>query len=600
MDNPVQSVEGHPGDGATRVARAGRTGTGRRYLSIHATLMLVVALALTPALAIIIVSGMEQGAALAEDARRDAARQVEAFAEIQVRVTGSTRQMLRTLTALPGIKAMNVGLLSEILRSVHANNPEYLNLTAVDADGVVVASSLLETGLYLGDRRHFREALDSGEFSSGRYIINMIDETPAIAFAEPIRGESGDVIGAIAAIIKMDSYTGLFENFRLPDESILGMLDADGVRLFFYPPKETNPVGQRIKASVWDGIRAGGDAGLFVETGSDGISRFYAFKKLRLAAGREPYMYVVYAASVDAAYGRSRAIMRRNAALLIAVAIFAMASSGYLSKKLFGGRLERIVAAAERLEAGDLGARVGASDGSPDLGRIAGAFDSMAENVERRARERAEAAAAISASLAEKEILLKEIHHRVKNNLQLILSLFVLQSEESDDPSAFRDTMENRIRAMSMVHEMLYESEDFSVIDLGAYADSLVRLISGVIGEGAAVTVEADSIECDLDKAISFGLLLNELVTNAFKHACRGRPDGAIRVTLREERGFAVLSVRDDGPGLPQGFAIGERSGLGLRLAQLLASQLFGELSWNEGPGAEFTARFRSRESPGR
>ncbi|MBN2875822.1 MAG: ATP-binding protein [Spirochaetales bacterium] len=574
---------------------SGATRTRQRYLSIHGALMLAVIVAMTPALIIIIASGVEQGAELAEDARLSAARQVEAFAEIQARITESTRQMLRTLAALPGFTGLNRDGMTEILRAVHGYNQEYLNFTVVDTRGIVIASSLLQTGMYLGDRSHFRGALDSGSFASGWYMINMIDSTPAIAFAHPLKDESGTLVGAVAAIIKLDWYNTLFENFALPDESILGILDADGVRLYFYPPKETNPVGGTIKSSVWNGILAGSDSGLFVDTGSDGIDRFYAFKKLRLEAGQDPYAYVVYAAPLEAAYRTSQAILKRNMMLMAAVALFTLASAGFLSRRLFGSRLNRIVAATVRLDNGDLGARVGPFDDSPDLGRIARAFDSMAENVERRAHESAEASAAIAANLAEKEILLKEIHHRVKNNLQLILSLFVLQSEESDDPAAFRETMENRIRAMAMVHEMLYESENFSVIDLGSYAERLVDLVAGAANAGIRVQTTADAIACDLEKAITFGLMLNELVTNAFKHAFKGRVNGALEVSLHQHDGRATIRVRDDGAGLPPGFHIGEQSGLGLRLAQLLATQLEGELSWNDGPGTEFTVTFPLR-----
>jgi len=151
---------------------------GKTSLSISSVLMLAVASSLVPALAIIIWTGREHGAHLAENARAETLRQVESFAEIQTRITDSTHQMLRTLTALPAFKDLDLIQMATILRSVHEYNPEYLNLTAVDVHGVVIASSLLQLGMELGDRSHFRGALDTARFVSGRYMINMIDSTP--------------------------------------------------------------------------------------------------------------------------------------------------------------------------------------------------------------------------------------------------------------------------------------------------------------------------------------------------------------------------------------------------------------------------------------
>jgi len=139
---------------------------------------------------------------------------------------------------------------------------------------------------------------------------------------------------------------------------------------------------------------------------------------------------------------------------------------------------------------------------------------------------------------------------------------------------------------------MLYESDNLGSIELGAYARRLVDLMSCSAPAAVRVSVDADEAACSLDTAVPFGLLLNELVTNAFKHAFRDRADGMLRVTLRMESGQAALEVEDDGPGLPEGFAVSESSSLGLRLACVLAEQLGGSLAWGSGSGAHFTVRF--------
>jgi two-component sensor histidine kinase len=224
----------------------------------------------------------------------------------------------------------------------------------------------------------------------------------------------------------------------------------------------------------------------------------------------------------------------------------------------------------------------------------------MAGTIERRDADMAHEACMREASLAEKEILLQEVHHRVKNNLRLILSLLSLQENEAISPSEFKEAMENRIKAMSTVYEMLYESDNFANIDLGLYAKRLVELGTCTADYALEVSVAADEALCSLDTAVPFGLMLNELVTNACKHAFGGRRGGSLHVRLRITECNARLEVLDDGPGLPAGFSISESSSLGLRLAHSLAQQLHGALAWDEGPGTRFIATFRidaSREA---
>jgi two-component sensor histidine kinase len=572
----------------------------KRHPSIRFALVLVVFLAMAPALGIIILSGIEYSAALSDRARADSSRQVEAFAQIQERITEATRQVLATLTALPGFRSGQYDHVSAILRSVHARSPDYLNFTAVDTHGTVVASSMLPLGINLADRFHYRDALDRNSFAAGKYLINMIDATPAIAYAHPFEGADGSAIGALAVIIKLDRYDALFEDMELPQDSILGLLDADGRRLYFYPAKESNPVGSPIKQSMWNAISSGGDSGTFIEKGSDQVERYYSYRKLRLEPSLQPYMYIVYGAPVESTDGRSRMVMARNVLLMLAVMVFGLSSAGLLSRTLFGKRLDRILSTAAGLREGNLAARTGIGGDYSDLGQIATAIDQMASTIEHRDHERMEHSKALAASLEEKEVLLREVHHRVKNNLQLIQSLLVLQSESPDDIQAFEERMSSRLRAMSMVHQMLYESENLHAVNLGEYARRLVELMGSSFQGSAAVDVVMDfgGVPSDIDTAIPFGLMLNELVTNAWKHAFAGGRGGSLRVSLALHDGSVMLEVGDDGPGLPPGFSISEASSLGLRLAQALSSQLGGTLTFESGgSGTTFKAVFPADRS---
>lgn len=217
-----------------------------------------------------------------------------------------------------------------------------------------------------------------------------------------------------------------------------------------------------------------------------------------------------------------------------------------------------------------------------------------------RARERQydrrRVADALEASLREKDVLLREIHHRVKNNLQIISSLLSLQADAFEDRtiiSHFQDS-QARIHSMALVHEKLYGTADLSSIDMRGYAEGLVSHLSRTYGlPNVEVIVEVEPLVLGIDLAIPCGLMLNELITNAFKYAFPdGRP-GRITLSLRNAGGEQLsLSVSDDGVGLPAGVDPVQTRSLGLRLVDALVRQVNGRLAISRGPGAAFTVTF--------
>lgn len=562
--------------------------------SIRNALYLVVIMALLPASIIILATGFEHGRHLEDQAKGDALRQAEAFGEIQARISEATRQVLATIASLPAVRARDWVQAGEILKAVHRQNQDYLNFTILDERGIVVASSLLATGADLSERPHVKNGLASGSFATGEYVIGLIESTPSFAYAYPLLDQEGRVYAVITALYKLSSYAALFENFNQPEDSFIGLVDSKGTRLFFYPPKDTNPIGRPIKASVWQSVQAEGDKGILLDAGSDGVIRFFGYKKLRLSASAEPYMYVIFAMPRASVTGMSKFITLRNSVIMVLSALVSIAIAGWLSTLLFGARLKSILDMAERIRQGDLNVRNANAGDRSDLGRIAEALDSMALAIQKRDKALMDKAASLSVSLEEKETLLKEVHHRVKNNLQLILSLIRLQDDSNKPSEASRQDLESRISAMSLVHEMLYRTERFSDIDLASYTRSLAELVQGSYGNGMPkeLSIEVDEVHCKLDKAIPYGLLLNELISNAFKHGLSGRRDGKLSIALHSVEGLGTLIVRDNGTGLPEGFGLSDSGGLGLRLADALASQLGGTLAWNSEGGAAFTLRF--------
>ena len=203
----------------------------------------------------------------------------------------------------------------------------------------------------------------------------------------------------------------------------------------------------------------------------------------------------------------------------------------------------------------------------------------------------------ISAALAAKEVLLQEVHHRVKNNLQIISSLLNMHADELPDQARQAlDESQRRVRSMALVHEQLYSRDRPDELDFAEYATSLASEILGAysVDSGAIrLRFDLEPVTLSLDQAVPCALILNELVTNAVKYAFPDHRSGEIVVALHacgEDR--IRLRVADDGIGLPPGFDRTECQSLGLRIVDILTYQLNGTLDIGSGPGADFQLTF--------
>jgi two-component sensor histidine kinase len=283
------------------------------------------------------------------------------------------------------------------------------------------------------------------------------------------------------------------------------------------------------------------------------------------------------------------------------------------------GPLQQLVQGAEAFGRGALDHRIEIPAGD-EIGQLASAFNVMAAerqraesqrdrtlqalnrlNLELEDRvadrtaqlqselaERLQAEARIKAALAEKEVLLREIHHRVKNNLHIISNLLYLQSRDVQGPGAVAAFTESqkRIQSMARVHEHLYRSDDVAQIDMAEYLPDLITDLHQAYGLNSVnVTVDAAGVKLDIDTAVPCGLVINELASNALKHAFppdqerRPGPDCEIRVTLHAVSGDGYqLTVSDNGVGLPGGLDLEAPPSLGLKLVKMLTRQLGGAL----------------------
>jgi PAS domain S-box-containing protein len=216
-------------------------------------------------------------------------------------------------------------------------------------------------------------------------------------------------------------------------------------------------------------------------------------------------------------------------------------------------------------------------------------------DLERRVTERT---SQLSATLREREILLQEIHHRVKNNLQVISSLINMQVRQLEDASS-RDALQEcqtRVQAIALIHEKLYQSKDYSRVPFSEYAKSLASSIfaaTGISPTTVSLHLAMDDVSLGVDKAIPCGLILNELITNALKHAFPPPNHGTVTVEMHQNADRSILlSVSDDGVGMPDKYELKDSLSLGLSLVYTLAEQLEGKVDIVRHGGTTFRVTF--------
>ncbi len=229
---------------------------------------------------------------------------------------------------------------------------------------------------------------------------------------------------------------------------------------------------------------------------------------------------------------------------------------------------------------------------SPKKGQFATLFADITE--QKKTEEQ------IKSSLKEKEVLLKEVHHRVKNNMQVISSLLKLQSENTSDKQILDlfNESQNRIQSMALVHEKLYQTKSLADVDFKGYVKSLVNSLlrsHGTDLEKIVIKIEVTNVSLELESAIPCGLIINELVSNSLKYAFPEEKEGEIRVALNSiDHDELLLEISDNGIGMPENLDIRNSGSMGLHLVTILSEdQLEGQLKLNRAGGAHFYIQFK-------
>ena len=457
----------------------------------------------------------------------------------------------------------------------------YASLMLIDMNGSPLCSSDASyLDINMADRDWFIQAADTGSTFLSGLVLARGPEVPAIVLAQPLTTARGELEGILAIAIDLGELQP-FERFRgLPRGGVIYLLDRNGAVLtgLEYPMGIGNrgmpdrPISELTDGQTLITIDA---------QGSDGVQRFYAIAPMRSGA-----LFILVGLP------RSESIGWLDLDLPIQLfGIAAMWIAGLLAAWL-GTRLvvtrwtRRLTRTAKAMSEGDLTARADLAGAPVEIRRFGEDLGEMAARLEARRRELQEA-------VEEKDTLLREIHHRVKNNLQTVISLLNLQTKgmRYEGAKLALQQLKMRIQTLGLVHRHLYESEGLKTVDLRTFLGELCRLLqdgSGVSYWQVRCALDIAPVSLPIERAVPLALLATELVTNAFKHGFPNGRTGTINVQLTIDQDDARLLVADDGVGTSPTMAgdeLGDRPGLGVVLIDALARQLGGSITRSGPPG---------------
>ena len=314
-----------------------------------------------------------------------------------------------------------------------------------------------------------------------------------------------------------------------------------------------------------------------------------------LSSKEDNYFFLIYTVNKKELEDKNKTKI-----LFLLPEIFAMGISFILMLFLFRRMLKNIDTLTKTAIKANIGIKNVRSNvkGEDDIGILGKSFDSMLDffenSIKTLDKKVEEKTKEISKSLEEKEILLKEIHHRVKNNLALTISLLELQEDEIEDEKTKKVLIDiiERIHTMELLHRKLYESPNLNKISLKSYVIDLIEAISQTYDKQKKVNISFDirNIDLDIETAMPYGLILNELVTNAFKYAFKNQKNPKLQITIsKQEDEKILLIVKDSGKGLTGDFSRIANETLGLRLINMIVKyQLMGNITYEYESGAKF------------
>jgi two-component sensor histidine kinase len=538
-------------------------------VTLGARLVLLILLAAVPIFLVEILQNYQ----LREERKIAFLQTVETLAGLvaarQDRVVEGARQLLIGTSYLQSIRERDAERCNQRLQEIGKQVPELTALAVLSPDGERWCVSLTGTGpINLADRDYFKATLRSGMLQTSNYILGRQTGEGSIAFTYPIRDEGGAIQSVLFLAYRTRVLSEMLNDPPLPAGAVVALLGADGIVAARWPDPEAW-VGKDLSSSavVRQAIQERKGVHRGVEEWAGSGEYAFAFTPMRPPTN----LTVLVGLPLAPVLREAEAVFWRAVTwttLIFLLAAMLALLGGHL---LFGRPLRALQGSVDALARGDFSARPSKDvRGSKELSLLATRFERMADALAERQIQ-------LQKALGQKELLLKEVNHRVKNSLQLVASLLGLQRARIKDPEARRqfDEAGQRINTVAKIHQRLYRDEDVDRVAFDKFLQELCEELNSAIGDHHEATVVCEATSCQLptEDVIPLALIVNELVTNALKYSYPDG-DGVIRVSCATRDQALVLSVSDSGGKLPDDFDPAKSSGLGMKMITALAKQL--------------------------
>jgi signal transduction histidine kinase len=600
--------------------------------SLRARLLLLVLLAVIPALGLTLYTNLEERQlrkALVQEHAMRLSRLVSADYE---RLIEDARQLLVSLARLPAVRERNRAACNALFAGLLTQHSSYANLGVIDADGNVICTAVPITDqVYLGDRIYFRSALETRDFAIGEYQVGRITRKATVNFGYPVLDDAGHVRAVVFAALDLAWLNELASQAGLPPGTMLTVIDRNGTILSRYPD-EGRWIGELMpEPLVLNAILTQQGNGTTDAPGTDGIPRLFSFAPFGGAAqSADAYVSVGIPAAV--AFAGVNQILARNIATLGLVAGLALAAAWVGGNLFIVRQIQALVGATKRVAAGELGVRTGLPRGQGELSQLAGAFDQMAESLERSHERRLleEELRRKNYQLEQQNLAIQEanrlktefvsmVSHELRTPLTSIQGYAELMLEDEQIAEAHRESLtivkKNSDRLLGLINDLLDVSRmEAGRVDLHRTSLDLAHLIPEVAGSlRPLIETKRQRLRLDLGDALPavwadadrVTQILTNLISNAHKYTL---VEGSITVVARRDNGFVRVDVSDTGIGLSledqaqlftKFFRAHDRSpqagggtGLGLVITRLLVELHGGRITVSSAPGQGSTFSF--------
>jgi len=565
-------------------------------IPIRLQLMIIVAIVAFPAAGIIIYSGIQHRDQAIKHARVDTQNLVELVASEQRLLVASAQQLLVTLAQLPEINEKDVANTNLFLSRILKLHPSIGNIFIADRTGTIWASAApFTTKITIHDRRYFKNAMATGQLSSGEYQIGRISHVPTLNLGYPYWDSEGKIVGAICVGMSLENYKVLLKQTQVPSRTYMVLIDHKGIVLFGATVPETQ-AGDTFDQALFKSMQEGPDADTSIAVGIAGDSprqkRYISYRKLRLQGEQAPYMYIWVGIPVESALSESTNQLVRSMLLFAFVLVSALLLAWFVGKRSISDRITLLETASQNVANGNLQIRVSDLIKGGELGSLSESFDAMARQVLSREQILGEKqhqleelnlnleqriAHAVSDLRKKDQMLIQQgrqaalgemignIAHQWRQPLNT-LGLIIQETGMTYGREGFSENLQaNTQKAMALIQHMSKTIDDFgsyfkpeNIKKLFNVNDAVSKTLDLVEPMMRNMDIDMRFIQIDTAEVYGYANEYAQVLLNIIFN-CRDafqvgeiNGQGVIKITAGKENDKSVVTVADNAGGIPE------------------------------------------------